>query len=197
MLIALVSGAAVAYFSIQNGTIEGGWQKDGLKEGAARVMFGFFAGILAYQLRPKTPAASWWSYILLAGLAISLMEPIQTNVWGQLALAIVFFPALVWLGSAVRETPFMARAGAFLGALSYPVYILHWPFVDVTRNLFRMIDPADQWFLVWAVIQLALVISIAWFALKLFDEPVRASLMRRLRWSSFLHKPAASHAPST
>lgn len=197
-VITLLAAGAVAWFGVRNGDIGWGWQKFGMQEGVARVAYGFFAGVLLYQVRPKFTSKPWLGYLLLAALAVSLFEPVLVDVWWQLALAFLFLPALVWFGSSVSEDRFIGRAGAFLGAMSYPIYILHWPFVDVTRDLFRIVDPSDQWLPLWVAIQLAAAMALAWLALKLVDEPVRARLTQwfRRRRHALAKSASESHAPS-
>lgn len=180
VLVALGAEALIAN-SLQQGSIEGGWAKWDLLQGVVRVGFSFAAGLLLYDRRPRTALPAWLGPVLLIALVLCLDEPFRMNVWGELGVAIIAFPALVWLGSAVKENRAIAKAGAFLGALSYPLYILHWPFMGITRDLFRKIDPQSQWFPHWVVLQLMLVITIAWAAMKLIDEPVRAWLSRKTR----------------
>jgi peptidoglycan/LPS O-acetylase OafA/YrhL len=168
------------------GTIEMGWERDGLLGGATRVLFGFFAGLLLHDLRPRFSLPPWTGYALMLVLGVVLFQPHAFWVHGNLLVAVIGFPILVWLGSAARENTVIARAGGFLGALSYPLYILHWPIVDLSRGLLANIDPDGRYIALWMPLQIALVVAVAWFAMKLFDEPVRAWLTRATR-----RKPAA------
>lgn len=189
--IVLASGVLMTIAVLQRGTIELGWQRDGLLDGATRVLFGFFAGLALHDLRPRFSLPPWAGYELIAVLGVILFQPHAFWVHGNLAVALLAFPILVWLGSAVRETGWIARAGGFLGALSYPLYILHWPVIDLTHGLLSKVDPDGRYVALWMPLQIALVVSIAWFAMKLFDEPVRAWLTRATR-----RKPAAPLAPA-
>ncbi|HEV7692973.1 MAG TPA: acyltransferase [Hyphomonadaceae bacterium] len=190
LIAIVVAGAALfAAAALQEGSVEMGWERDGLLGGATRVVFGFFAGLLLHDLRPRFSLPPWAGYFFSAVLGAVLFEPHAFWVHGNLMIAIVGFPILVWLGSAVRESGFIARAGGLLGALSYPVYILHWPIIDLTRGLFGQIDPEGRYLALWAPLQIALAVSIAWLAMKLYDEPVRAWLTRATR-----RKPAAPMA---
>ncbi len=196
IVIVILAAAALIATAVSHGSIEMGWQKGMLVAGSTRVLFGFFAGLLIYELRPGIGAPSWLGYVLLAGVAFCLLDPAPPTVQLQLAMVLVAFPLLVWLGSAVRETPFVAAVGKLFGALSYPIYILHWPFVDLTRNLFLKFDPTSSLAPLWAILQIGLILLIAWLAMKLYDAPVRAWLMRQYRALKPPAATAGSHAPS-
>jgi peptidoglycan/LPS O-acetylase OafA/YrhL len=189
--IVVVGGAVMAVDALDHKTIEMGWQRDELFDGATRVVFGFFGGLLLHDMRPRFSLPPWVGYALMLALGVLLFERHTFYVHAHLLIAIIGFPVLVWVGSAVRETGFIAKAGGFLGALSYPLYILHWPVIDLTRSLLGKIDPEGRYIALWMPLQIALVVSLAWFAMKLFDEPVRAWLTRATR-----RKPAAPMAPA-
>lgn len=195
-LITIAGALALIHFAHVHNSIEIGWQKDHLLDGSTRVIFGFFAGLLLHELRPRREMPSWLGYALMAILASVLFQPFNSNVQMQLVLAIGLFPAIVWLGSAVRTSPLITRLGATFGALSYPIYILHWPFIDLTRTLFLKVDPTGQWMIPCILLQIAIILAVAIIGMKLFDEPVRARLMRALK-SARQRSSAKDHAPST
>jgi len=182
-LVAIVLAGAALFVTaaLQEGTVEMGWSRDGLLGGAVRVLFGFFAGLLLHDLRPRFSLPPWAGYALMAVLGVILFQPHAFWVHGSLMIAIVAFPVMVWLGSAVGESRVISRAGIVLGALSYPLYILHWPIIDLTRGLLGQVDPDGRYLALWAPLQVTLAVSIAWTAMKLFDEPVRAWLTRATR----------------
>jgi peptidoglycan/LPS O-acetylase OafA/YrhL len=179
--IVLAGAALFVTAALQAGTVEMGWERDGLLGGTARVLFGFFAGLLLHDLRPRFSLPPWAGYAFLAALGVILFQPHAFWVRGNLLIAIAGFPIMVWLGSAARESGVISRAGGFLGALSYPLYILHWPVIDLTRGLLGQADPDGRYLALWAPLQIALAVSVAWLAMKLFDEPVRGWLTRATR----------------
>lgn len=163
-----------------NGTIEGGWQWDGLTEGSVRVFFGFMAGLALYTYRPRWKASPVVGYALLAVLTVLLFDPMHEPVVNQLVMVILVFPTMIWIGSAVRANAFFNGAGAWIGAISYPLYILHWPLIDPMRDMFLSIDPQQQFLPLWLFVQITFSVALAWVAMTMFDEPVRAFLTRRL-----------------
>lgn len=134
--------------------------------GIGIVLWRLHARGMAFRWTPSWPALS----ASLVGVCISpmslgpLMSPL-TNL--------VLFPAIILVGATHgrRQT-----GSGWLGALSYPLYILHWPVLLLARAwLMPVIGPT-------LTIPVACVVAglIAWSALHLFDLPVRAWLSRVL-----------------
>ena len=147
--------------------------------------------MLLHRFRPRRPLPAIWGYVLIAALAIILLGPYKFWAKSHLVFVLAVFPVMIWLGSAVVETSFIVRAGKFLGALSYPLYILHRPQLDAsTVLLFQRFNPHAHWLPLWWTLQVAGAIAIAWPAMKLYDEPVRAWLSRVTRRSAPIAQPA-------
>ena len=95
----------------------------------------------------------------------------------------LIFPVIVWLGASGVTTD-KASTGVckFLGDLSYPLYIVHYPvmylfYAWLIKN--QLYTVADTWQVVLLVF--AVNITLAVVALKLYDEPVRRWLAAKLR----------------
>jgi hypothetical protein len=65
------------------------------------------------------------------------------------------------------------------GELSSPLYITHIPFEYVISNFVHSRHPGKLEVLSWICLVLPFAITVAWLALKYWDEPVRAWLTRR------------------
>ncbi len=171
--IALASAALFITAALQMGTIEMGWERDGLLGGAARVLFGFFAGLLLHDLRPRfsLPAVDREGTRSCSCWASSCSSRMRSGCTATFWPPIVGFPDPCLAGQPRRaRTPIIARAGGFLGALSYPLYILHWPIVDLTRGLLASIDPDGRYIALWMPLQIfALVVAVG----VVRDEAVR------------------------
>ena len=94
--------------------------------------------------------------------------------------AILIFPMLVYLGASGKTTDkHSARICKFLGDISYPLYMVHYPLIYL---YFGWVKKENLTFAeVWPE-ALALVIGsivLAYISLKLYDEPVRRYLTKR------------------
>ena len=90
------------------------------------------------------------------------------------------FPALVLLGAGgSAEGNISSKICSFVGDISYPLYIIHYPFMYlfyayVWKNglAFR-----DVWYIALGIF--IICILTAWAASRLYDRPVRRYLSRR------------------
>ncbi len=190
IVLTIIAAGLLALDSFHRGTIESGWSKYELLGGLLRVFFGISCGLLIYEIRPRWKLRPLHASALMALLAGVLLVPLNLNAGGQLVIALGVMPLIVWAGSAIEMVGAAAEIGAFLGMLSYPIYILHKPMLEVTVALFRKIDPGETLILLWAPLQFAIFIGLAWLALKIIDEPVR-------RWLAGLFKPRAAPRQAT
>ena len=164
--------------------------------GFGRVVFPFFLGIFLFrwQLAHNRFRFSLPVVILSVLLVATLICPSGPFKWIYESAIVVFvFPAIVILGTRTEPSPAVRATCLFLGKLSYPLYILHYPFVRLFSHLTRVLAVrSDQ---VWIMICLEMICAVvfATIAMKVFDEPVRAWLTMHWRSAS----PTRSRALQT
>jgi peptidoglycan/LPS O-acetylase OafA/YrhL len=90
----------------------------------------------------------------------------------------------------------MAKVSATFGALSYPLYAIHWPLLWLVTGVLKFshvyarVDPA------WMAIPVTIGIgALAWAVLKFYDEPVRAWLSNRFVVRPIRREPPVTVAP--
>lgn len=93
---------------------------------------------------------------------------------------IVIFPAVVFLGASDIPGDISSRASRFLGNISYPLYITHYPIVYLYLAWVHDAEVPLSRALPVAAGVLFLCIAVAYGCLKLYDEPVRAWLSKRV-----------------
>ena len=94
---------------------------------------------------------------------------------------LLIFPAIVWLGaSGMTSDRFSTRVCTFLGDISFPLYIVHYPFMYyfyswlIEKQLFTLGETWPE-----ALITCAVSIAAAWLCLKFYDLPVRRWLAKK------------------
>jgi peptidoglycan/LPS O-acetylase OafA/YrhL len=190
-ILVVLSAAALLHLAVTSaeGDVIGGWSLEApqLHIGFARMMYPFFAGLLLFRLARlrAVPGAFWWCS--LAVVAVLAMPRIgspahlwQNGLYDAFSIIIVF-PSIIFLGAsgAVRSAP-AQRLCRFLGDISYPIYITHYPLIYtytawVATNKVSLRDGLP----VAALVFLAAV-AIAYASLKFYDEPVRDWLKRKV-----------------
>lgn len=186
-VLTVLLAAALAWFTC--GDVSGygmfgvGWTLEGVNfpGGLLRLFFPFSAGLLISRVfRPVRLRGAFWlcSVALLCLFAVPFIESEGGLCLNGLyeAVCIVFiFPVLIWAGASGRTTDsFSSRTCKFLGDISFPLYIIHYPFMYL---FYAWLIDEKRYTLgqTWPVV-LVLVfgtILLAFLLLKLYDEPAR------------------------
>lgn len=167
------------------GTLDLGSQPKQVLGGLARVMFSFFAGVALYRLWLKRPVKINMPPVLLFGLLIAPLlflptgKEAGTAVWiYDFAVITLYFPVLLSLAAQSRGNRFWTWASAVLGAISYPLYVLHVPIWAVLQIRW---DKALMHAAPWSgLVMIACLLPVCWAAETFVDVPLRRLLNRRL-----------------
>jgi peptidoglycan/LPS O-acetylase OafA/YrhL len=190
-ILVILSGAALIHYAVTsvNGDVVGGWSvtAEQLRVGFTRLMYPFFAGLLFCRLTRVVRvqgAFLWCSILLIVALAFPRVGG-STNLWlnGLYdSLTIIFiFPLIIYLGAGgTVHSKTSLRISKFLGDISYPIYITHYPLIYI-YTAYVMDDklPIKDTYPV-AILLFVSCIAIAYACLKWYDEPVRKWLNRKL-----------------
>jgi len=170
------------------GDVIGGWALDPtqLHVGFARVLYPFFAGVLLMRVGKLIHIKSAFlvcSLMLIVIFSVPRLggtDQLWINGLYESVCIILFFPLIVSIGAGGSMTgKYSIKICKFLGAISYPLYITHYPLIYlhiawVTNNKVPMSTG------LWGGLVLLIVsVAIAYASLKLYDEPVRKWLTER------------------
>lgn len=170
------------------GDVIGGWavDKTQLHIGFARLLFPFFGGLLLFRLGKliHVKNAFWWcTLILIIFFSIPRVGD-AAHLWQnglyEAVCIIVVFPIVVALGAGGHVTgKRSARFCKFLGDISYPIYITHYPLIYIyTAWVNNNKIPMSKGLPIGALL-VVVAILVAWACLKLYDEPVRSWLKKK------------------
>ena len=176
-------------------TVIGGWSLDPreILIGFTRLLYPFLAGLLLSRLKWIIPVRRG-GFLLCSGLILALLampclgtsERPWTNGLYEAAAILVAFPLIVSLGAgSVSPSGRLGRLCAFSGAISFPLYITHYPLVYLQMDWSARHPHATLAQNVFVGVALYLVaLGLAWAALRLYDMPVRKWLSARRRKGS-------------
>lgn len=184
-------GLAACAFSNMSGvySIGVGWSMadGGFFGGFLRLSFSFSLGLLmSRDFKPRRIRGAFW---LCATVIAALMacpyvggdEPSAWNAAYDLLCTLVIFPAVVYIGACGNTTDaFSSKVCNFLGGLSYPLYIVHYP---IMYMFYAWVWSHGYGFAeVWPVCAVLFpgILIFAWLVMRYYDTPVRRSLTRRL-----------------
>lgn len=182
-VLVAISAIALAQLAISYGDVSGGWtlNTEQVRIGLTRTMYPFFAGLLLSRVAKPTHikhAFLLCSILVAAALympRIGGAEHLWMNGLYESFCIIILFPLIVYLGaSGVVQTQAERKICRFLGDISYPLYLVHYPLVYfyvawISNN--KGVTLAQAWPYALAILVSAIVL--AYIALKWYDEPVR------------------------
>ena len=193
-VVVALTGLGWAWFALTNvsgyGSMGVGWTIDSVNFGGGmlRMLFPFALGmLLARHFKPLyvRGAFAWCSLALVGLFAVPYIEgqePVCMNSVYELFCLVVAFPLIVWLGaSGVAGGKKASAVCDLLGQLSYPLYVIHYPFMYLFYDFLikeERYTLASAWPQALAVVVGCLLLAYA--LLKCYDLPVRRYLARRV-----------------
>ena len=167
----------------------GGWSltSEQVYIGLTRLFYPFLAGLLLSRIgkRIRIQGGFWWCSIILAAVlsipCVGGEGSILNGIYNAFCI-IVIFPLIVMIGAgSVINGAKGNRICDFLGQISYPLYITHYPLMYVQMCwVYSHPDAPLFAHLTMNIGVVVLSVFIAWAALKLYDIPLRAWLKDRL-----------------
>lgn len=189
-LFVAVTGVLFTIFAIFNisgyENIGVGWTLDNVNffGGTLRMLFPFSLGmLLSRNFKPMKIRGIFW----LSSVALFLLfsVPFIPSVYNlcingiyEIFCISVAFPLIVWLGaSGCTSDKYSTKLCGFLGNISYPLYITHYPIMYlfyawlIDNKLYTF---GNTWHVAIGVILFNILMAYA--CLKLYDEPIRKKL---------------------
>ena len=181
-----VAGTCLVMLSLYKGPLaEAGAFSQSFTQGFARVGFSFCMGVVVFRFRENGHAAfgsrgiAALAVVFLLGGMLLTRGKIAEQHATQLFFVAVVSPLVVYLGSLVKLPVAAEPFCSFLGDFSYPLYILHQPFLLIwgghTAHRLSAAHPVAT--------QLSIpvfcfaVAGITWCVGAFYDTPIRARLV--------------------
>ena len=157
----------------------GGWSKDNMLDGGARVAYSFLAGLLLY--RSKWTLRNALSFPLLALLLLAtLMMPGSAWNWlTELLIVLVVFPLLVALGAGAAASTRWQSMCQLSGNLSYPLYMTHYATIWIFGHYLTTQSPDASTLTIVVLCGIVCMLLIAYLVMRYVDQPIRRYLSSR------------------
>ncbi|MCW5914762.1 MAG: acyltransferase [Chitinophagaceae bacterium] len=189
-LVVLAGGISLARFAIWGplGDICAGFSLTGVEftAGISRLVFSFSAGLLLYRIfKPVKIKGSFWIGTITLVVLLSLpriggADHLWMNGLYETLCTIIVFPLLVYLGASEQNiSKQLTSLCKFLGNISYPLYMVHYPFIYlyyawVKNNNLTFSES------IWGAAGVVVgSFVLAYLCLKLYDIPLRRYLTKR------------------
>jgi peptidoglycan/LPS O-acetylase OafA/YrhL len=180
-LVAL-AGVAVVVVSLHHGSLQAGAEAASFAAGAARVGYSFFCGVALQRLtRPHPSDHRRPGPISAVGLlALILWSPMLIDSRFFDPMVVLFaFPAVLVLAVQGEPTGVTRRISLFVGDVSYPLYVTHFPIMQLFLYAVGPRKPVGTTLALLIAGELAAIAAVAVLVLMLYDRPLRAWLRKR------------------
>ena len=180
VLVVALSAFALAWVDLRLHSLHTGFQWSTIPFGLCRVVFPYSAGILLYRIVPRHTAITWWAYLLpvvfLAVVAAHAPRPELV----ELSAVMIVFPLLIASASCL-DVP-RPLLFAFLGSISYPVYVMHYSVIVLISRTLHALHLEGRHYAPWLGLSvIAGLVVLAAYLERYYDIPIRAASSRRMR----------------
>jgi peptidoglycan/LPS O-acetylase OafA/YrhL len=179
--VVIVSGVLLVLSVKLEGTVDIGSRTRGLPEAVPRVLFSYVLGVLLFRVWKRGTVRLRIPFLLSPVLlTCALVMPWcgQHVLRYDLLVIFFFFPLFLLASASLNPPPRLVKTAQTLGRLSYAIYVLHLPVSQIQATILKQrVTLSPAWS---ATLSLCLVITMSLLADKFYDNPVRASLQRKL-----------------
>jgi peptidoglycan/LPS O-acetylase OafA/YrhL len=178
--IVVVCGIALGAVANWRGDVATGWGYETFWIGCIRMAFPFFAGLLLFRSGKLIRIPMAYGVCSAALTLLFMLPTFKYNGLYETACITLAFPAIVAAGAGGTINGRWSKLCAFAGDISYPIYILHYPFIYIFTAWVAEKKPSPNDIFPVAIGLFLLFIGLAYLSLKLYDEPVRAWLKKTI-----------------
>lgn len=170
-------------------TINGGFicDPEHVYRAMVRLMYPFTMGLLLSRIGRfiRVKGGFWTASLLVLAMVstpmLTSISPLYESIY-ELCAILLLFPLILSIGAGSKlEGARATRLCLFVGQLSFPLYITHYPilYMHMSWAENHMDSPVSTHVFV-GITTLIMCIGVAWACLKLVDEPARAWL--KVHW---------------
>jgi peptidoglycan/LPS O-acetylase OafA/YrhL len=169
LIICFAFFALVAAYHF-NGSVNGGWGGNNFYIGFPRVIYHFFIGVLIYTQYQKYGLHS--RLIAFASLTFLLVIIAANSSLASMFSLFILAPFVVLANAKIIFGGFAEQVCTWLGDISYPLYIVHWPIFQLLYMFGHLegLTPPTR------VLVMGLIAIILAWLLGILDKRVRAKL---------------------
>lgn len=181
-VLTVIAAILLCYEAHRSTYLGVGWGGDNFWGGGIRVFYSFLAGMLIYRsnwiIRSRLGFLSLSILLLLAFLtpfnaALNwLIDPL---------IVLLYFPFLIMLGAGAQLRSVFKKACVFSGEISYPLYMIHYPFLWLFLSYIEKNKPGMNEMIIFTCIGSLFLIAFAYFIMIKVDIPLRAWLKSKVK----------------
>ncbi|GGH04162.1 MULTISPECIES: acyltransferase family protein [Pedobacter] len=178
--LVVIGAVCLCYVAVRATNVGGGWGGQNFWDGGARVLYSFTAGMLVYRLNwiiKNRLGFLGMIVLLLAAFLVPFND--KYNFITEPILVLFYFPLLVALGAGATLNPSFKKICNLSGEISYPLYMVHYPFVWIFLTYVAEVQPAASSLWVVIPVSVLLLIIFSYLVMKFVDIPLRRYLKEK------------------
>ncbi len=180
-MVIVIAAVLLVYESYKSGHLSVGWGLGNFWGGAVRVFFSFSAGMLVYRsgwIIKSRLGFGTLSLLLMLAFLVPFRESVSWIV--DALLVLIYFPLIVALGAGAQLTGSLMKICRWAGELSYPLYMVHYPFMWWYLSWTEKYKPSMPAMALVMIGGVAVMVALAYAVYKYLDLPVRRYLKARM-----------------
>jgi peptidoglycan/LPS O-acetylase OafA/YrhL len=145
-LICAMAGLSVVFAAVHFGSLDIGWNQENYLGGVARCIFSFILGTLSARRGPvfsmtRDVNGIAAAGIMLAFLSLMIVDPGPSfRPTFDIICVLGIFPLTLMVAATITLEGAVAKAGRWLGSISYPLYATHFPILLLLKMLLPRLD---------------------------------------------------------
>ena len=179
-VLVIIAAVALIMEAHYYGNLGGGWGKDNIPGGGIRMAFSFLAGMLVY--RTQWIIRTRLNFIIISLMLLAAFMVPYNDAFNAIvhpAIVILYFPFIVALGAGAQLSDQLTRICVFSGNISYPLYMVHYPFIWWFFSYVQKNKPGIDQIIPIIVVGVPLLMLFAYAIFTWVDIPVRRWLKNR------------------
>jgi peptidoglycan/LPS O-acetylase OafA/YrhL len=160
----------------------GGYETHNFWAGFPRVGFDFFGGVILYKIYLSNRLPHWRIGPIKLSIALLAIFLLPVPIEDPMLVPILFsFYFIIYSAAYIDKLQKYNSIQKLLGAISYQLYALHRPLFPVCLFLLIKLGvDMDRQYPIIVFLSSIMIFAGSYFVLKLYDEPLRAYLSRKL-----------------
>lgn len=184
-VIVALAGVILIWVGNNRESLDGGWGYTNFWMAPLRLTVSFVMGLWLYRIQHRVRRPKIGLLLLSLVLVVAFQMPkfpkvgvFSLNGLYDAGCVLVLFPLILLCGAHSQAGRGMIRICKLSGRLSYPIYITHMVFVLSLANFSWTRHPGTGVLLASIFVLFPIIVGVAWVALTVYDEPLRAWLTR-------------------
>lgn len=173
MVMVGISSLGILFVAKHFGSLHFGWGWSHIWVAPIRVLFPFFTGLLLFRMNLTIKIKYAFPLLTVLLLTIFFLPNQRMNGLFEALSVLLVFPLMIAVAAGSTVSKQSEALCKYIGQISYPIYILHYPFIDLYTHWVKRYQPGFALATVSIVALSAFFLLLAVFANKYFDEPIR------------------------